>query len=287
LIFAGSPRTVLRQAEADLMARRAAAADMAEAVLAALGGLDGAASAVPGAAAAGQAIAAAVATHRAQFPPGREPPYHDMHHQAHATVAMGWLCAEACRRNALTPAEAVGGILAMAGHDLLHDGSVPQPGVLEARSADATAALAAGAGVAAPTIALIRRIIAATDPHRPPDPADLPARLAREADLFESITPDLGWRLGAALAREWRAAGSAPEPPIDSYAGRLAFLRALPPTTAMGRVFGLEAAVADQLAALAALGAGAAEAGAARLDALPAEAAQAAFRQALGAVGGA
>jgi hypothetical protein len=74
---------------------------------------------------------------------------------------MGWLCATACRFGLLTPEAAASGVLAMAGHDLQHDGSMAAPGVLEARSADLTVALAANAGLDAASLATIRRVILA------------------------------------------------------------------------------------------------------------------------------
>jgi hypothetical protein len=104
----------------------------------------------PGAIAAGQAIAAAVAAHAATFAPANEPAYHDQYHQAEATVAMGWLCGRARQLGLLAAETAVAGVLAMAWHDLQHDGSWPSPGVLEARSAKLTVALAAQAGLKSP-----------------------------------------------------------------------------------------------------------------------------------------
>lgn len=237
--------------------------------------------------AAGHAIADAVAAHAATFAPGGEPAYHDQYHQAEATVAMGWLCATAHRLGLLTGTEAAAGVLAMAGHDLLHDGSVPQAGVLEARSADLTVALAGHAGVDAPALSAIRRVILATDPVRPPAARaadDLLCRLGQEADLFGSITPGLGWRLGQALAREWRAAGHPSNPPLGTYASRLGWLRWLRPATPAGRALGLDTTVADQIAALAAIGGGDAAGGVARLDALPQAQARAEYLAALSTV---
>jgi hypothetical protein len=71
------------------------------------------------------------------------------------------------------------------------------------------------------------------------------------------------------LAREVRATGCQPDPPVDSFGGRLRLLRWQRPATPAGRRLGLEATVADQIAAMAAFGDGDAERGAARLDALP------------------
>ena len=174
----------------------------------------------PGATAAGQAIAAAVAAHAATFAPASEPAYHDQYHQAEATIAMGWLCGRARRLGLLAAESAVAGVLAMAGHDLQHDGSRPSPGVLEARSAELTVELAAKAGLDAATLAVIRRVILATDPLRPQaelDADDLICRFGEEADMFGSLTPELGWQLSNALAREVHATGHRRNPPVASF----------------------------------------------------------------------
>jgi len=255
-----------------MIGRRAQPPDMGGAVSAALAEALCGASPPRGAEAAGQAIAATVAAHAASFAGGNEPAYHNQYHQAEATVAMGWLCATACRLDLFGAESAAAGVLAMAGHDLLHDGSMPAPGVLERHSADVTDALGARAGLDATALAAIRRVILATNPARAPaerDGDDLLCRLAQEADLFGSLTPELGWRLSQVLARETRAAGFHPDPPIDSFGGRLHLLRWQRPATPAGRRLGLGATVADQIAAMAALGDGDAERGAARLDALP------------------
>ena len=255
-----------------MIRRRAQPPDMGGAVSAALAEALCGAPPPRGAEAAGHAIAEEVAAHAASFAPGNEPAYHNQYHQAEATVAMGWLCATARRLDLFGPDSAAAGVLAMAGHDLLHDGSLPAPGVLELRSADVTAALGARAGLDATALATIRRTILATDAARAAAERasdDLLCRLAQEADLFGSLTPEHGWRLSQGLAREVRATGCQPDPPVDSFGGRLRLLRWQRPATPAGRRLGLEATVADQIAAMAAFGDGDAERGAARLDALP------------------
>lgn len=234
--------------------------------------------------AAGQAIADAVAAHAASFAPASEPAYHDQHHQAEATIAMGWLCATAYRLGLLAPEAAVTGILAMAGHDLQHDGSIPLPGELEAHSADVTVALATRAGLDAAALATIRRVILATDPARPPDERghdDLLCQLAREADLFGSLAPELGWQLSRALAREEYAARQHADPSREGFTGRLRLLRMLRPASPPARELGLDDAIADQIAALAAFGGGDADRGAAELDARPGAQARAGYLTAL------
>ena len=286
--FAGAPRVVFRRAEEKLLRRRAQPADMEGAVLAALAEALCGADPPPAARAAGRAIASAVTAHAATFAPASEPAYHNQRHQAEATIAMAWLCARACTLGSLTPEAATAGVLAMAGHDLQHDGSWGSPGVLEARSADLTVALAGRAGLDKPTLGAIRRVILATDPLRPPretEADDLLCRLAQEADVFGSLTPGLGWELSDALAREAAAASYRVQPPIKSFAGRLTLLlRRQRPATQPGRELGLADAVADQIAAMAVFGNGDAEHGAFHLDAMQIEEARTSYAAALALV---
>jgi hypothetical protein len=280
---AETPLRALRAAEARLLARREGPADPEDAAVEALATAFGA-PAPADLLAVGRAIAAAVEAHGASFAAGREPAYHGRHHQAEATLAAGWLAAEAKRAGLLDERRAGLFVLALAGHDLLHDGSADAPpGTLERRSAEVTTGL---------TDALpraereeITRLILLTDPTVPP-PRDLAGLLTREADLFASLTPCLGWRLSEALAREWEAAGIAGATRVATHAGRLALLSLVPPMTPPAVALGLEAVRRLQIAALARGGeAATAEQGAARLDALPREAGRARWLAALAALG--
>lgn len=248
--------------EARMIARRAGAPDMQGAVAEALVLCGGP---VPRAQAeAGARIAARVEQHGRGFPAGAEPAYHSRHHQAEATLAVAWLVAAAAEPGAEAGRLCV---LAMAGHDLLHDCRDATPGALEARSAAATLRLCEGLDTVAR--AEIGRLILLTDPAAPA-PEDIPGRIMREADLFGSLTPQLGWRLSAALARECTAAGLPGAATIATYGGRAALLGRIMRFTPGAVALGLAAAVAAQLAALAeAGGAQDPRAGAARLDAMP------------------
>lgn len=153
----------------------------------------------------GLAIGAAITAHGASFPPGLEPAYHGQHHQAEATIAAGWPAGEARRAGLLDARQAGLCVLALAGHDLLHDGNPAlPPSTLEHRSAEATAELTEALQPA--ERAEITWLILLTDPAMPP-PDDLAGRLVREADLFACLTPCLGWRLSQALERELTSAG--------------------------------------------------------------------------------
>jgi hypothetical protein len=277
-----TPLARLRGTESEMLQRRAAPPDMAQAVDTALALALG--TTPVDVARAGGVIAQAVTAHAAAAPEAGEPAYHSQYHQAEATLAMGLLCAEARRLGLLNAEHAAAGVLAMAGHDLQHDGSLPPPGTLEAHSAALTVALATQAGLSAAMCGHIHRVILATDPHRPETQCrqdDLLCHLAQEADLFASLTPELGWTLSGALEQEVRAARGAPQPPIDSFSGRMRWMRALRPFSVPAQALGLAASVEAQLAALQALGEGDAEAGAARLDALPKNQATAAYQAVL------
>jgi hypothetical protein len=278
-----APLRTLRALEARLLARRNGPADPQAAAVEALG----AACGVPAPAdllAIARAIGAAVEAHGAGFAAGREPPYHGRHHQAEATLAAGWLAGEAMRAGLLDARRAGLCVLALAGHDLLHDGSADAPpGVLERRSAEVTAGLAAALPQAEREA--IAALILLTDPALPA-PRDLAGLLVREADLFASLTPCLGWQLSEALAREWEAGGLPGAAQVASHAGRLALLSLPPPMTPPAMALGLEAVRLLQIAAIAQAGeAATAERGAARLDALPPAVARARWRAALAALG--
>ncbi|MBR0662868.1 hypothetical protein GXW71_00730 [Roseomonas hellenica] len=278
----------LAEAEAYFLARRAGPPDAAAAGEAAMRwALGDALPAWPALLHAAQAIGAAVERHGAGFPPGAEPAYHDRHHQAEAGLAMGWLCGAARAAGLLSAEQAGIGVLAMAGHDLLHDGTeTGPPGRLEAQSAAATAAIAAASGVVPATAALVHDLILSTEFTRPLGPELLP-HLAREADLMGSLCPVLGWRLSEALAAERRAAGHPAPDHVASFAGRLGFLHILPTATPIGVGFGLEAAGRAQIAAFgrAAQRLGlidtAPDAAAAALDRLPRDQARALYDAAL------
>jgi hypothetical protein len=234
--------------------------------------------------AVGLAIGAAVSAHGASFPPGLEPAYHGQHHQVEAAIAAGWLAGEARRASLLDARHAGLCVLALAGHDLLHDGNAVAPhGTLERRSAEATATLTTL--LARDERDEITRLILLTDPTLP-SPSDLAGQLVREADLFGSLTPCLGWRLSEALAQEAAAAGVANAGRIASYAGRCALLTLLPSMSPPAVSLGLEAIRQLQRTALARAGAAeTAEEGAARLDAMPAATARTLWHAALEAVG--
>lgn len=273
---AGPKRAVLAEAERLMTARRAGPPDVPAAALQALVTATGSTAPHSPAWDAALAIAEAVERHGAAFPRGAEPPYHDRHHQAEATIAMGWLAGAARRLGLFDGAQAELAVAAMAAHDLLHDGKVHgERGVLERRSAAAAAEIATAQGLAPARIEQLRRVVLATTwPWEEESGLDLPCRLAREADLFGSALPRLGPRLSRLLAVELAMAGQPSPEGIASHAARVALLRLMSPASGPARVLGLDEVRSAQIAAYAgaarALGIAPAtpEAGAAALDAM-------------------
>jgi hypothetical protein len=248
---------------------------------------------------AGRGIAAAM-DHAAAAT--REPPYHNRHHAAEATLAMSCLCRAALAAGLITPLEAAIGVVAMVGHDMDHDGSTIGGGVLEARSWRGVRPIAA-AELDPAALERLGDIILATDPAqvaqnaaclRGEQPSGAIPRgqivlrvLANEADICASLLPRLGPSLSLLLAEEWRPSGSAALLQETTAAGRADFLRSYPPLSAPATVIGLEAARVRCLQAYVAVAAAAGgeptiEAGCALLDAMPTDAAAAAYAAALG-----
>ena len=229
---------------------------------------------------AGTRIAAAV---NAAADASPELAYHNRHHTAEAVLAMGWLLEAARRAGMIDPDLAALGVLAMLGHDIFHDGSAPGNGELEERSAAAVEVLAAEAGLTARERAVIRAVIAGTNPCRigenaaraasmlPTGPlghhVDLLIAMANEADVLASLMPSLGAALTADLARERAACGDSRADEVMTFASRLRFLRGYEQQTEAARALGLDAIVRQQIEAFGRFGT-TAEEGAAALDML-------------------
>lgn len=238
---------------------------------------------------AAQAIAAEVERFGSAFAPGEEPRYHDRHHQAEATIVMGWPCGRPRRDGALDDEGALLGIAAMAAHDLHHPGRLSErPRALEEASAAAAARIAAAEEAPVAWCDALVQVVLATAMPQPADTMAQPLlhRLAHEADVFGSAMPYLGRHLSALMGEELARAGDPVATIPATHAGRLAFLLAIPRPTEAATALGFAQALAWQRDTYAAcarqLGAGTeARAGAAARDALPADEAEALFSAAL------
>jgi hypothetical protein len=281
------------EAERRLIARRRGPPDVAAALAEAVAAACGAVPPLHPPLRAASAIAAEVDRFGAAFPPGAEPRYHDRHHQAEATLAMGWLCGLARHAGMLDAEEALLGIAAMAAHDLHHPGlPARHPRQLEEASATAAAGIASAAGASAAWCENLRRVVLATAMPQPPETERVPLlhRLAHEADVFGSAMPHLGWTLSGLMAEELARAGDPAASMPATHVGRLAFLSAIPRVTEAAAALGLAVALAWQHDAYVrcarSLGGGdTAEMGAAELDARPAGEARELFAAALAAAG--
>lgn len=199
---------------------------------------------------------------------GCEPAYHNRLHMADTLVALTALLLQSRRPQ---PAPAAPShvewlaMLAMLGHDYLHDGTINQsPGQLELRSAEQIAPVMMRHGLGEADRALVRELILLTDPTRVAashqrisgrrftvtDPHCL-AVLVQEADILASSLPDPGLELTRQLAREWQRVDEQRARQVLTDAGRQGFLRfgALFSSPASQRL-GLPALRAAQMAAL-------------------------------------
>ncbi len=205
---------------------------------------------------------------------GLEPAYHNRLHMADALVALTVLLLET-RKDVATSAATVAmarpahaewlAMLAMLGHDYLHDGSVNKtPSELEWRSVRKLQPLMAQHGMSAADAEIVKHLILSTDPsvvpashqkiaHRPflIDDLDCLTVLVQEADILASSLPDVGQALTQQLAQEWALFDAPRAAQVLTPKGRLGFLRfgALFSSPASQRL-GLSALRAAQISSL-------------------------------------
>jgi hypothetical protein len=225
-----------------------------------------------------------------------ELPNHNRYHVAEAVLAMG-LLGSLARIDGLIDADmAALGVAAMVGHDHGHDGAPAHNGRLERLAVALSLPVLAAAGLDPAGLDIVAEVILATDPARvqanaarvagdlPGDPRgpgfDLLCQMANEADVFVALLPTRGWRMGRALAAEWRLGGYPNADTVASFSGRLAFLRRYRRFSPPAQRLGLAHAVEQQVAAFA-WGAGSPEEGAASLDRMPQRAALRRYMDAL------
>lgn len=173
---------------------------------------------------------------------GTEPAYHNRLHTADTLVALATLlrAQRSLERHAPaqpTPAERLG-LLAMAAHDLLHDGSINRfESELESRSADHLQPLLTELEITPVDAQRVRALILATDPARVPEiharvrgrrfcvaDDDCLAVLLVEADILASTLVTTGLPLTAQLAVEWDRVAPERAQTLRQPLGRLGFL---------------------------------------------------------------
>ena len=199
---------------------------------------------------------------------GQEPAYHNRLHMADTLVALTALLLVSRQDEPATRRPSHGewlAMLAMLGHDYLHDGTINQtPSQLELRSADHLEPLMQSHGVGEVDRLQVRQFILLTDPTKVAashqklagrrfsiTDADCLAVLVQEADILASSLADPGLELTRQLAREWEPVDAQRARQVLTSAGRQGFLRfgALFSSPASQRL-GLQASRAAQLAAL-------------------------------------
>ncbi len=198
---------------------------------------------------------------------GPSPAYHDRRHFAESVIAAGMLAREEFKGDPSGPELSLLLLSAMAGHDILHDGTVNAPGkMLEAISAARCAEILRGSGVGEGAIAIVQSVILGTEFGKEAGenkrrygagPLDALRTLANEADIAFSCHPAVGPKLGELLAREWEAIGHPAAKGCATWKGRLFFLESAAgelKSRAAGAL-GLEASRKAQIEALRTLGA--------------------------------
>ena len=211
-----------------------------------------------------QRACAAISERMDQFSAGfdREPRYHNRHHTIDTLMAVASLVRTALRLGQIDERDATNCIVAMNGHDLLHDGTINRPGHhLETLAATAVCTIMRDTHCTEDDIAVVRELILATDPkqqsvlrtqklERQQTRLETMCLIAGDADLFASLLPGIGEQLSVDLAEEWRAANiSFPAMP-DTAKGRRNFLSFVTAMSDAGEALGLPDILKDQLARL-------------------------------------
>lgn len=187
----------------------------------------------------------------------REWAYHNRNHIRDALVALNLLL-KACPHPLTSEDEQVT-ILAMVGHDLGHEGLPNQfPRELETQSWERVAVLLKPLALKPHTLRQIRTLILMTDPKDYPRLAQrrrssvltTQIGLAVDSDLFASLLPSCGFRLGSLLADEQVAAGLSQARGFATLRGRAMFLRSAPLLSdAIGRL-GMPTLIEAQLSVI-------------------------------------
>ena len=172
-----------------------------------------------------------------------EPQYHNRLHMADTLVCMTVLLlaqreAQPVKRLAPSRHEWLA-MLAMLGHDLLHDGAVNRfPAEIESRSVQALDPLMQHHGMHEQDRQIVKHLILKTDPlcvrqahdqiaDRPfrLDDQDCLAVLVEEADILASTLAVTGIELTQQLSLEWASSNPAMSPVLLTPQGRLRFLQ--------------------------------------------------------------
>jgi hypothetical protein len=174
---------------------------------------------------------------------GGEPPYHNRLHTVDTLFSLtallvgqrrGWTQKTAAWRRREWIA-----MLAMLGHDYLHDGTVNvSPAQIERRSIENLMPLMTRCQVSADDMALVKTLIFNTDPKRVREchlkmrgrpfrieDTDCLIVLVQEADIMASALPWTGQELTLRLAREWAKIMPDRARALLTPQGRVAFLR--------------------------------------------------------------
>lgn len=190
---------------------------------------------------------------------GREPQYHNRHHTIDVLFALTNILRIAMHRSLVTPRELNFALIAMMGHDILHDGTLnTQTKSLERVSSAEIRKLLSALDFSADELDVISDLIHKTDPaYQFPMRSKLrhdetgsyhPIELMiGDSDLFASLIPDIGQRLSDDLAAEWVSAGLVIEHMPNTEQGRKNFLSAVEPLSQPTAELGLARQIQFQL----------------------------------------
>ncbi len=188
---------------------------------------------------------------------GLELAYHNRDHIRDTLVALNLLLKASPSPLSLEDKQVT--IVAMVGHDLGHEGLPNRlPRELEAKSWGLASTLLKPLALGRQTLKRLQTIILMTDPK---DYSRLAARvrhsvlsiqigMAVDADLFASLLPSRGFRLGSRLADEQVHAGVPQAKGFATLKGRAMFLKSAPLLSEAIRMLGMPTLIAAQLSVI-------------------------------------
>lgn len=190
---------------------------------------------------------------------GREPRYHNRHHTIDVIFALTNILRLAIQRSLITRTELNYALIAMMGHDILHDGTLnTKSKSLEHIASAEIRRLLAVSEFSAEDLDKISELIHKTDPaYQFPmriklrkgeaenyKPLEL---MIGDSDLFASLLPDIGQRLSDDLSEEWMLSGLDIEHMPNTVQGRKNFLSAVDPLSEPATDLGLARQIKFQL----------------------------------------
>lgn len=190
---------------------------------------------------------------------GVEPAYHNRHHVIDTLMASASLLRVSLTRGWMSPDNAMTCIVAMAGHDMFHDGAVNTPERnLELVAAEAVEKCLKKHMFSQDEISTIRQVILSTDPINQRElrtskrewhesVLQSMCHICGDSDVFASCLPEIGEYLAKELNSEWNFIQSNNLFAPDSLEGRRIFLESISNFSDPAVELGLPLVVFEQL----------------------------------------